>query len=49
MDVRNDNGKLVCRVYEASKVVEIVIKGCCTCVRFLDNGQVQIQNLTINK
>lgn len=43
-DVRNGADKLVCRIDKASKTVEIVLKGCKTTIRFLDDGQVLIEN-----
>ena len=46
-DVRNGADKLVCRIDKASKTVEIVLKGFKTIVRFLDNGQVLIENVSM--
>lgn len=43
-DVRNGADKLVCRIDKASKTVEIVLKGYKTTIRFLEDGQVQIEN-----
>lgn len=43
-DVRNGADKLVCRIDKANKTVEIVLKGCKTTIRFLDDGQVLIEN-----
>lgn len=43
-DVRNGADKLVCRIDKSSRTVEIVIKGCQTTIRFLDDGQVLIKN-----
>ncbi len=43
-EVRNSANKLVCQIDKLSKTVEIVLKGCRTTIRFLDNGQVQIVN-----
>ena len=43
-DVRNGADKLVCRIDKTSKTVEIVLKSCKTTIRFLDNGQVLIEN-----
>lgn len=43
-DVRNGADKLVCRIDKSSRTVEIVIKGCKTIIRFLDEGQVLIKN-----
>ena len=43
-DVRNGADRLVCRIDETQKTVEIVLKGFKTVIRFLDNGQVLIHN-----
>ena len=43
-DVRNGCNKLVCRIDKASKIVEIVIKGCKTTIRFKSDGTVEIKN-----
>jgi CRP-like cAMP-binding protein len=43
-DIRNIQGKLVCRVDKASKSVEIVVKGCITVIRFSDDGKVNVTN-----
>lgn len=43
-DVRNGADKLVCRIDKTSKTVEIVLKGYKTTIRFLDDGQVVIEN-----
>jgi hypothetical protein len=41
-DIRNIQGKLVCRVDKASKSVEIVVKGCVTVIHFSDDGKVNV-------
>ena len=46
-DVRNGADKLVCRIDKISKTVEIVVKGFRTTIRFLDDGQVLIQNASM--
>ena len=46
-DVKNDNGKLVARVDEAKKVVEIVSKGFKTVLSFKPCGQVVVDNSKI--
>ena len=46
-DVRNGADKRVCRIDKTSKTVEIVLKGFKTIVRFLDNGQVLIENVSM--
>lgn len=43
-EVRNSLDKLVCRIDKQNKIVEIIIKGCRTTIRFLDDGQVLIRN-----
>lgn len=43
-DVRNSANKLVCCIDKERKVVEIVIKGCKTQIRFLGDGTVEIKN-----
>ncbi len=43
-DIRNTNGKLVCRLDEKAGVVEIVHKGCRTLVCFKPDGTVEIIN-----
>lgn len=43
-EVRNSQGKLVCRVDKASKTVEIILKGCTTLIRFSDDGTVRVTN-----
>lgn len=43
-DVRNGADKLVCRIDKTTKMVEIVLKGYVTTIRFLENGQAVIQN-----
>lgn len=43
-EIRNSYGKLVCRADKNSKTVEIVIKGCITLIRFLDNGAIEVTN-----
>ncbi|EME3524863.1 MULTISPECIES: hypothetical protein [Enterococcus] len=43
-DIRNSNGKLVCRVDASARIVEIVHKGICTIVHILDNGTCEVIN-----
>lgn len=43
-EIRNSQGKLVCRVDKNSKTVEIVIKGCITTIRFLEENRINITN-----
>lgn len=44
MDVRNLNGKLVCRIDETQGVVEIVHKGCKTVIYFKPCGTAEVIN-----
>ena len=41
-EVRNSRNKLICRVDAGNKAVEIVLKGCKTVIRFIDDGAVKI-------
>ena len=43
-EVRNSANKLVCRIDKERKVVEIVIKGCKTQIRVLDDGTTEVKN-----
>lgn len=43
-EVRNYCNKLVCRIDKASKIVEIVMKGYKTTIRFKPDGTVEIKN-----
>lgn len=43
-EVRNCCNKLVCQIDMASRIVEILIKGCKTTIRFNDDGEVEIHN-----
>lgn len=43
-EVRNSQGKLVCRVDKSSKTVEIVLKGSITLIRFTDDGKINVTN-----
>ena len=45
--IKNANGKLVCEVDEAKKIVEIVKKGYITTIRFCNDGRIVISNSTI--
>lgn len=42
-EIRNSQGKLVCRIDKPTKTVEIVVKGCVTVICFSDSG-VTIEN-----
>ena len=43
-EIRYSSNKLVCRLDKAMRVVEIVIKGCKTTIRVLDDGTDEIEN-----
>lgn len=43
-DIKNANGKLVCRVNESDRIVEILHKGCRTLVHFMPDGTVKVIN-----
>jgi len=43
-EVRNAANRLVCQIDKQNKVVEIVIKGYKTTIRFLTDGSVEIIN-----
>lgn len=43
-EVRNSSNKLVCQIDKVNRIVEIVIKGCKTTIRFKDDGTVEIKN-----
>lgn len=42
-DIRNSQGKLVCRIDKISKTVEIAVKGCITVIRFSE--EITITNI----
>lgn len=44
-EVRNLDGKLVCRVYEATGTVEIKIKDCITLIKRNADGTTEVVNL----
>lgn len=44
-EVRNSINKLVCRIDENERVVEIVVKGCITLIRFCKDGKAEIKNI----
>lgn len=43
-DIRNSQGKLVCRADKDSKSVEIAVKGNVTVIRFTDDGKIKVTN-----
>ncbi len=46
-EVRNGNKRLVCCIDKQTKTVEIVLKGCKTTIRFLEDGSVAIINKNV--
>ena len=43
-EVRNNQGKLICRADRLTKTVEIAVKGCVTKIRFSDDGKINVTN-----
>ena len=43
-EVRNIDGRLVCRLDETTDTTEIVIKGCVTLIKRVGNGKYEIVN-----
>jgi hypothetical protein len=43
-EIRNAEDRLVCRIDEAAKVVEICVKGYCTLIEFKSDGEIVIVN-----
>lgn len=43
-EVRNSQGKLICRIDKPSKTIEIANKGYVTLISFCDNGNINIIN-----
>jgi hypothetical protein len=43
-DVRNSDGRLVCRIEEATGTVEIRIKGCVTYIKRSPDGGIEVVN-----
>lgn len=44
-EIRNSQGKLVCRADKDSKTVEIAVKGNVTVIRFTDDGKIKVTNI----
>ena len=44
ISIKNSDAKKVCRVDPQSRTVEIVHKGCCTTIQFLENGTYEVIN-----
>lgn len=43
-EIKNGNGKLVCKADEKNKIIEIVHKGHKTILQFLENGKLVVLN-----
>ena len=43
-EVRNSQGKLICRIDKPSKTIEIANKGYVTLISFCDNGNINVIN-----
>ena len=48
-EVRNPNGKLVCRLDKNANVIEIVIRHCVTTIRLIPNNVPEITHCKLNK
>jgi hypothetical protein len=46
-EIRNGNGKFVCRADGNEKIVEIIVKGQRTIIKFMPNGTMQVSHTTI--
>ena len=46
-EIRNSDGRLVCRIDEAAGIVEIYIKGCLTQIQWTPEGKVRIAHTRI--
>lgn len=44
-EIRNNLGRLVCRVDQLTKTVEIAVKGSVTTIRFTDDGEIKVINI----
>ena len=44
ISIKNSDAKKVCQVDPQSRTVEIVHKGCCTTITFLENGTYNVTN-----
>lgn len=47
-EVRNKDGKLVCRIDESTETVEIKVKNCITLIRRKSDGTPEIKNLKVS-
>lgn len=43
-EIKNANGKLVCKLDQKSRTIEIVSKGFKTSIRFLESGELVVLN-----
>ena len=43
-EIKNADGKLVCRMDERAWIIEIVHKGCKTLIRFMPDGTAEVIN-----
>ncbi len=46
-EIRNLAGKLVCRLNEKARVIEIVHKGCKTLIYFKPDGTTEVVNIEV--
>lgn len=46
-DVKNLNGKLVCRIDETKGIIEIALKDCKTLIHLASNGKIEVTNTRI--
>ena len=44
-DIKNSKGKLVCRLNEKARIIEIVHKGCKTLICFKADGTAEVINI----
>ena len=42
LDIRNPDGRLICRIDEAASIIEIYMKGCLTRIQWTPEGKGQI-------
>jgi hypothetical protein len=48
-EVRNSDGKLVCRIDNKERLVEIINKGCITEIRFRPDDTLKIEHYRLDK
>jgi len=44
-EIRNSDGRLVCRVDEATNTIEISVKGCTTLISLTSDGKIKTKNI----